>query len=187
MTHIMLDLETFGTRAGSVIRSIGAVVFDPNGAELGAEFYRNIDRASCESVGLTTDKSTEDWWAKQSKEAQDSLLEDQLPLGQVVSDFNQWFVHQCGTKVWCQGANFDSVLWEAAVAAAGHRVPWRFWCVRDTRTVYEMFRFDASALKREGTYHNALADAKHQAGCVQTAVRNYEYEISKRRDGHANQ
>ena len=31
MSDVMLDLETWGTRPGCAIRSIGACVFNPNG------------------------------------------------------------------------------------------------------------------------------------------------------------
>lgn len=174
MTHVMLDLETFGTKAGSVLRSIGAVIFDPRGEGTGAEFYHNIDRESCERIGLTLDQSTVDWWARQSREAQESLLKNPQPIGVVIMEFHRWFAKNGGEHIWCQGANFDSVLWEAACAAAQIRVPWKFWNVRDTRTVYEMFRFDTKSIERGGTYHNALDDAKHQAKCVQMAIRNYK-------------
>lgn len=46
MNNVMLDLETFGTQPGSVIRSIGAVVFDPFSDKLGKEFYVNMWRTS---------------------------------------------------------------------------------------------------------------------------------------------
>ena len=43
MTHIMVDLETWGTAPGCDIRSIGAVVFDPVAGTLGATFYVNVE------------------------------------------------------------------------------------------------------------------------------------------------
>lgn len=171
--NIMFDLETWGTKPGSILRSIGAVAFEPRGEGIvGEGYYANIDRKSCEEKGLTVDASTEAWWAKQSKEAQDSLLQDQKHIRDVVAGFHQWFSVNRGEQIWCQGANFDSVLWEAVVAACGFRVPWKFWNVRDTRTVYEMCRFNPESVKRPGTYHNALDDAKHQVLCVQAALRN---------------
>lgn len=76
MRHIMIDIETFGTRPGAAIRSIGAVVFGfPDGdnghpfvARSGG-FYANITRVSCEQVGLRVEPETEDWWRRQSIEA----------------------------------------------------------------------------------------------------------------------
>ena len=46
--------------------------------------------------------------------------------------------------------------------------PWKYWDVRDTRTIYELARFDLRSLKRSnGVHHNALDDAKHQVIGVQ--------------------
>jgi len=169
MAHIMFDLETWGTRPGSAIRSIGAVVFCPRSDVIGETFYHNICDVSCREAGLTVDPQTERWWAQQSLAAQESLTHDVKSLDYAVNAFHVWFGRQGGTRVWCQGANFDSVLWEAAAAAVGARVPWKFWNVRDTRTIYEAFGFNDKSLPRSGTYHNALDDAKHQALCVRKA------------------
>lgn len=168
--HVMLDLETFGTAPGSVIRSIGAVAFDPLGSGFGSEFYANIDKQSCIDAGLKVDANTEAWWAKQSPEAQAALLEDQKWLPGVVADFNKWWVSVGGSHVWAQGSNFDPALWEAASVAVNARVPWKFWNTRDTRTAYEMGGLGLHNMPvRDGTYHNALDDAKYQVQCVQLA------------------
>jgi len=167
--HVMLDLETFGTRPGSVLRSVGAVVFGLR-AGLGEEFYHNIERQSQLDAGLTIDAQTESWWARQSADAQAHLTDNTAPLATVAALFHAWFARTGGAYVWCQGANFDAVLWEAACAKVGIAVPWRYFNVRDTRTVYDICGFDAKALPRDGTFHNALDDAKHQARCIQAAL-----------------
>lgn len=172
-SHVMLDLETFGTAPGSVIRSIGAVVFDIESGELGNEFYSNVSRESCEELGMTVDPDTERWWAGQSKEAQDSLLKDQRDIRRVGGDFCRWYARQCRglskVAMWSQGSNFDGVLLEAALRRAGHRPPWKFYHAFDTRTAYFMGDFNSFSVRRDGTYHNALDDAKHQAICVHRA------------------
>jgi hypothetical protein len=167
--EIMLDLETFGTKPGCALRSIGAVVFDFDG-KLGAEFYANIDKQSCLDAGLFVDPQTEAWWAQQSKEAQDSLLVDPVPLKDAATRFNKWWLENRGLRVWSQGGNFDEPLWTAACAAVGVTVPWKFFNSRDTRTAYDLFALDTRTVSRAGTYHNALDDAKHQARCVALAV-----------------
>lgn len=169
MAHIMFDLETFGTKPGSVLRSIGAVVFDPATGHTGATFYSNIDRASCEAVGLTVDPGTEAWWKKQAIEAQNALLQNCRPIADVVRDFHAWFRTNGGNEIWCQGANFDSVLWQSVADAVRQPVPWKFWNVRDTRTAYDCFGLNANAIGRAGTYHNALDDSLHQVRCVSAA------------------
>lgn len=170
--HVMLDLETFGTKPGSIIRSIGAVVFSPDGGPTGAEFYANIDHESCVDVGLTSDPATVAWWSKQAEATRAALLKDPEPLSVVVHRFDVWFSGTDASHVWCQGANFDAPLWEAACRAVGVRTsPWKFWNVRDTRTVYELCEFEPHGMTRLGTYHNALDDARFQALCVQMSVK----------------
>lgn len=169
MNNVMLDLETWGTQPGSAIRSIGAVMFEPTSTEIGADkFYQNILDESCVGVGLTRDAGTEAWWAKpEQRRAQESLSVDPRPIAEVIDGFNTWWQKNRGIFVWSQGSNFDSVLWEAVAKACGKRVPWRFYDTRDTRTAYDMAGFNSRAVRRVGTYHNALADAEHQALCVQ--------------------
>lgn len=169
MKDVMLDLETFGKAPGCAVRSIGAVFFDLRG-DFGPEFYRNIDHASCLDVGLVVDPDTAAWWKRQEASAQQALLIDPQPLRNVAMEFANWFSAKGGERVWCQGANFDAPIWDAACVALNKPVPWKYYNVRDTRTAYDLYNFDPRSVSRAGTYHNALDDAKHQAVCVQTAV-----------------
>jgi hypothetical protein len=177
MINKMVDLETWGKRAGCAIRSIGAVSFDPYGkaGQFGAEFYVNIDRQSCEDVGLVVDKSTEEWWAKQGVAAQAALIPDQRPVKEAVAEFREWFVKQKGIFIWSQGAGFDEPILRAVMEACGvsdKQMPWKFWDVRDTRTAYDICGFSPFSVKRVGTAHHALHDARHQVICVQRAHAN---------------
>jgi hypothetical protein len=168
--NIMLDIETLGTTPGSALRSIGAVSFALTG-EINAQFYVNIDRQSCLDAGLTVDPATEKWWSEQSKEARDAFLVDPQPLKHALREFDKWFRYQGASIVWAQGANFDPVLLEAAYARFDAKVPWRFYNVRDTRTVYDVFNFDTRDLQRKRIHHNALDDTIHQVALVAAAVR----------------
>jgi hypothetical protein len=173
MLNVMLDLETYGTRPGCVLRSIGAVAFDPLGKITGAEFYRNIDYVSCLEAGLIVDTATKEWWSRQSREAEAALLIDPRALSEVVKEFHQWFLWEArAEQIWSHGANFDEPLWLAAAHAVGTMVPWKFWNVRCTRTLFEIVQFDPRSILRQGMHHNALDDAKHQARCVQFAMQN---------------
>ena len=160
MKNVMLDLETFGLKPGSAIRSIGAVFFEFNG-QTGPEFYANIDPKSCRTRGLTMEVDTVLWWSEQSPEARGALLANQLPLMTVAGGFLHWFKSNGGQYVWAQGAAFDPVLWEMAVGSS--MVPWNYNDVRDTRTVYDLFpEPGGDTPSRIGTYHNALDDCKTQ-------------------------
>lgn len=175
----MFDLETFGKRAGCVVRSIGAVCFDLEGGE-GETFYANISTDSCTALGLTCDPETVEWWSRQNKEAQEALLVDSLSLTDVIDRFNVWFKKHGDMTIWCQGANFDEPVWAAACHAAGKNVPWKYWNVRDTRTLYDIFGFNPKTVPRPGTCHNALDDAKHQVRCLQLAyLRQLPHVVKK--------
>lgn len=174
MVNKMLDLETWGKRAGCAIRSIGAISFDPRGTDLGEEFYCNVSRESCEKVGLVVDRSTEAWWARQGDEAQAALIPDQVPVREAVAEFRGWFVRQRGKFVWSQGAGFDEPIISAVMEACGLETPWKFWNVRDTRTAYDLFDFNPFSVTRDGIAHHAGHDARHQAICVQKAYAKRE-------------
>jgi hypothetical protein len=171
MKHVMLDLETLGTRPGSVILSIGAVFFDLDG-KTGETFYRNIDPQTCLDVGLTVDPQTKAWWMRQSDAARDALKIDRKSLAEVARDFASFF-RAGGEFVWAQGATFDPPLWEAAGLAVGRSAPWRFWNARDTRTVYDICGFDYKSMPREGVFHNALDDCLTQVKAVAAALSKF--------------
>jgi hypothetical protein len=168
--HVMLDLETFGTRPGSALRSVGAVAFGLEG-EIFAEFYRNIELESCIQAKLQIDPATLEWWEKQDKAAEAALAENPQPLLSVIEEFHFWFADQGGIYLWSHGAHFDEPLWNAAARAVGKQVPWRYWNVRCTRTLFALTKFDHRTVHREGVAHNALDDARHQVHCVQQAMR----------------
>lgn len=169
-THVMIDLETWGTLPGSALRSIGAVTFSPYGEPHDEKtFYANIGIASCEAIGLTVDQATVDWWRGQSADAQARLDADPQPFGDVARAFGRWWREIGATYVWSNGANFDEVLWRVALKKIGFDPPWKYWNVRDTRTCWHLARLNHKAVPFEGVQHDAIADARHQAKCVTRA------------------
>lgn len=170
MAHVMIDIETLGTRPGSVILSLGAQVFDPMTGELGASFYANVDPESCRALGLTEDASTVKWWAEQSSAARSALEKDQQVLPDVLAGFCMWWAKVGGEFVWGHGANFDVTLMEAAFDAAMSEAPWKFWNVRCCRTVLALANRRPDRRTTE-VAHNALHDAQAQARAVAAALR----------------
>ena len=66
MKHVMIDFETLGTAADSVIMSFGAVRFDIESGEMDDEaFYRSISIESNLEKGRRIDESTLIWWMDQ--------------------------------------------------------------------------------------------------------------------------
>lgn len=172
MTHIMLDVETWGTRPGCAIRSIGAVVFDPSGrVPEGQAFYANIYGETCTAAGLHIEAGTAEWWEDQSPEAKAHLKDDPLPLRDALEQFQAFFMRNRGRYVWGHGASFDAPILGEAFRRLSLSEPWGFWNLRDTRTLYDVAGVSLRDIPREGTHHNALDDAKHQALVVQLAYK----------------
>lgn len=164
-TKIMLDLETLGTAPGSVILSIGAVKFDRHGLRPNP-FYARIDPQSCIDAGLVMDVSTVVWWMKQSDEARaEFVLGEKTRIREALQGFSIWANYDPVApeiELWGNGAAFDNTLLAAAYAAVRLPMPWKFWNDRCYRTVKALHP-DLPMVKRSGTHHNALDDARSQA------------------------
>lgn len=158
--HIMIDLETMGTRPDAPIVSIGAVSFNSDG--IVSEFYANVDLASSTNSGAVIDPNTVMWWMSQSDEARAALLvkEDEYSLVGALSALSNWFPDEVA-GVWGNGASFDNVILSESYLRAAVLRPWPFWKDRCYRTVKNMY--PDVPMTRGGTHHNALDDARTQA------------------------
>lgn len=174
MYHVMLDLETFGKNPGCIIRSVGAVLFNPRSVGFLEPFYATIDHQSCVDAGLVVEQETAQWWDRQSQEARDALLVDCRPLNVVAEIFSAWFRRNRCIQLWAQGASFDPPLWEHAMKSVGVKAPWEYYNVRDTRTLYEVAGVNTKHIPKIGVSHNALDDCKFQVACVQQAYSKLE-------------
>lgn len=168
MKHGMIDLETFGTRPGCAIRSVAAVAFETSG-QREREFSENVTDESCRAAGLHFDPRTIAWWAEQSPEAQQALTRNPQPIRDVLEQLITWWRDSRCEFVWSHGATFDVVILEAAMRAVGLEPPWKFWNVRDTRTLHAVAGLDVRTINRAGTHHNALDDCNFQVDCVAAA------------------
>lgn len=158
--HVMLDLETMGTRHNAPIVSIGAVRFDATG--LYDEFYCNVSLDDAVKInGAIVDPQTVMWWMQQDKGAQEALIKtDAKSVMDALGDFAGWLGAVDG--MWGNGAGFDNLILSEHYARAGLRTPWPFWADRCYRTIKGIYQ-DVPLKSREGTHHNALDDAKTQA------------------------
>ena len=162
MKHVMLDLETLGTKPGCVVLSIGAVEFSPAG--LGPTHYSVPNVAEQKEIGLFEDPSTVAWWAKQSPAARKVFTEEQAGLHDALSEFGL-FCGELGAPkdicVWGNGSDFANPILREVFDRANRKAPWGPYNNRCYRTLKSF----APSLKlaRQGTYHNALDDARYQA------------------------
>ena len=66
---------------------------------------------------------------------------------------------------WCQGPLFDYAILQNFYAQMNVPVPWNYWQIRDSRTLFSLVPRDPKE-KRTGL-HNALEDCYFQAKKVQ--------------------
>lgn len=171
MDHIMIDLETLGTRFDAPIIAVGAVFFTPETGELGGKFYGAVDIADACKYGKPAGDTIK-WWLQQSDDARAGAIKGKHPLPFVLERFRDFFKKSPDAKVWGNGATFDiSILDYAFPRVLNEASPWKFWNVRDCRTIRELTgaRINVGAVK--GVAHNALDDAVHQAKWTSEAWR----------------
>ena len=171
-TDVMIDLETLDVLPTATILTIGAVKFDPFGDELSEadmeKFYVKVDVDSCDKIGCTVSQDTLEWWAKQSQEAQDEAFspDDRIEITDAV---NQLYKFCWGAKrVWSHGAGFDIIILENLFRKIGKAIPWSFWEVRDTRTLFDI---GINPNRPPVLKHHALEDAWNQAVGVQNVYK----------------
>ncbi|QIG75236.1 endodeoxyribonuclease protein [Rhizobium phage RHph_Y52] len=176
MRDVSLDIETLGTKPGSIILSIGAVAFDPedyNPERLwSGAYYRNISVLSSIMRGMTMDEESVKWWVDPERDAARAAFDsDELSLPDALREFAGWFGAVPGgvRHIYAKPPSFDCVLIEGAFRRANVPVPWGFRQPRCVRTVLDWSGFDAKTVPFNGTKHHALDDAIHQATVVQMA------------------
>jgi hypothetical protein len=173
----MVDIETLGTRPGAAIASIGACAFgDGLRREYRKQFRVRVELVGQDALGLHLDPETVTWWLQQSDQARAALTRD---FGRVVLPTALlWltaFIQEARVaqsrplEVWANGANFDTVLLEAAYRACGLTAPWEFRQVRCHRTLLKLADLDGKAFAT-GLAHDALDDAMAQADAAEAAL-----------------
>ncbi|HED9575651.1 TPA: 3'-5' exoribonuclease [Klebsiella pneumoniae] len=174
--HVMVDLETMGKKHNAPIVAIGAVVFDPATGSIGESFYKVVCLESSVNWAAVIDPSTVIWWLKQSSEARSAIVnDDAIPLQDALLQFREFVSDNVagGSKkaqVWGNGASFDNSILRSSYDCIAEDYPWEYWNDRDVRTMVELgqaISFDPkTTIPFEGSRHNALADAIHQARYV---------------------
>lgn len=174
----MLDLECLSTRPHAAIVIIGAIKFNRgekwseniNKEELQKHdcFYRRIKIKSCIDKGLHIDPQTEQWWNNQDEKIRYEALENptnRVGLKTALEDFKKWFNNNNtnfqNIKIWGNGSSFDCTILGEAYKRCNMEIPWKFWNIRDLRTIYDLGSIRSYELPQEGL-HNALYDCLRQ-------------------------
>jgi len=162
--HLMIDLETLATTPDAAILTIGACKFDPTATDIHSTYYERIVLETQEDYGRVINEDTLTWWSQQDKQIQEDAFgegDDRIDLRDAMKKLYTFGLGT--TNVWSHGAIFDVVIIEDICRSLQQAVTWKFWEVRDTRTLFDLA--DVS-VRIEGK-HNALTDAVAQAKAVQ--------------------
>ena len=170
MTDVMVDIETLSTRPNAVILTIGAILFNRNNdikpLDRYKTYYERITIDSCLDLGMDLDADTQKWWEKQPyKSRYDALINpDRMALKDALQKFSMFF--GSATYMWSNGASFDPVILTEAYRKCGMDTPWKFWNIRDTRTLYDLGHYRLPSI----CAHNALEDSYAQLAGLYIAL-----------------
>ena len=162
--HLMIDLETLATTPNAAILTIGACKFDPTATDVHSTYYERIVLETQEEYGRVINEDTLAWWSQQDKQIQEDAFGEGADRIDLKDAMKKLYTFGLGTtNVWSHGAIFDVVIIEDICRSFQQAVTWKFWEVRDTRTLFDLANV---SVRIEGK-HNALTDAVAQAKAVQ--------------------
>ena len=169
----MIDIETLSTKNNALILTIGAIKFDrkDNIEELKdmETFYYRIEIESSKNIGMDIDPDTLKWWDTQEDEAKFEALinTDRKPIKIVLAKLSLFLrgVHY----FWANSPNFDCIILENAYKMCNLVVPWKFWSLRDCRTVYDLANIKLNSVGI--TKHNSLDDCYNQIVCLKKSLK----------------
>jgi hypothetical protein len=170
MKNFMIDIETLDTENTAAVISIGAVVFDPDTAEVEDRvFHMNIDFEDALTHG-THSEGTIKFWERQPAEAQATLFEPApVSLEEALKGFSK-YVKSWGTPkpkfIWGNSPSFDVAILRHACKQTGQKFPFTPWVEMDVRTLKNLMPKELIPSK-EGVNHSAVDDCLWQCKIVQ--------------------
>ena len=163
----MIDLEGLATGPDTTILTIAAQAFDPFGTGYyDQQYYARITLES--QPDRSIDQGTLEWWATQPSAAKEEAFmeEGRIPLDVALDSLGKLIWH--AKRVWAQGPTYDMNILEHAYKSYGKALPWQFYSVRDSRTVFSLW----PGLAKPPTSHHALEDCRRQIDMLQATLRH---------------
>jgi hypothetical protein len=163
----MIDIEGLATGPDATILTIAAQSFDP----FGVGYYENrfyYARITLESQeNRMIDPGTIEWWATQHEAQAEAFAEDnRVPLDQALDElYKLAWQHDF---IFANGPTYDMNILEHAYKSYGKLLPWKYYKVRDARTVYSLW----PECPKPPTEHHALQDCIRQIDMLQATLRH---------------
>jgi len=172
-SHLMIDIEGLATGPDATILTIAAQAFDPfSTGYLNREFYCRVTLESQENRAI--EDHTIEWWATQGAAMDEAFKdEDRIPLDQALDGLYKlaWQYDY----IWANGPTYDMNILEHAYKSYGKAMPWRYYKVRDARTIYSLY----PDLPKPPTSHHALEDCRRQIDMLQATFRHFNIKTIK--------
>ena len=162
----MIDLEGLATGPDTTILTIAAQAFDPFGSGYYTQhYYARVTLESQENRAI--DDGTIAWWATQPEHAREEAFgeQDRIPLDQALDELGRLIWHS--KMIWAQGPTYDCNILEHAYKSYGKALPWKYYQVRDSRTMFSLW----PELPIPPTSHHALEDCRRQIGMLQDTLK----------------
>ena len=162
----MIDLEGLATGPDTTILTIAAQAFDPFGSGYyDQHYYARVTLESQENRVI--DDGTIAWWATQPAHAREEAFgeQDRIPLDQALDELGRLIWHS--KRIWAQGPTYDMNILEHAYKSYNKPIPWQYYSVRDSRTVFALW----PELPKPPTSHHALEDCRRQIGLLQDTLK----------------
>lgn len=168
----VVDIETLGLKPTSKILSIGLVIVNHDSLDIKLEKEWIIDPLN--QKGRTVDRSTIEWWNRQSEAAKSVLNQPTQSLVSALTELSE-LITKTETEgeikgQWANDADFDHVIlrnaYDQNTELDGNTV-FPYYLGRSIRTIKDYAKEVKLTLPKH-TYiqHRALDDARHEAELV---------------------
>lgn len=164
---LMIDVESLGTDADSVVLSIGILVFSRDTFSIIETFYLEFNTIDQILRGRRVSSSTQDWWLRQDKEELERLLTskntvDMQTLIELIKDLKSAYKIE---KVWSRGCMDFHIVQDIC------NNPFYYNQSADVRTL------DIFGVKVPTPPHNALEDCKIQLEYIKEVIQSYASKV----------
>ena len=164
---VTIDIETLSTQPNATILSISAIHFDP--LKITEDFSDNpkldllLDIE--EQTNRHIDENTVQWWGQQDPNVQAKIFaeENRVPVKNALEQLIKFVWGK--DQIWAQGTTFDITILENILKEYNLCVPWKYWQVRDTRTLLDLVE-----VIQDPVTHDSMEDVIRQCKGTQQAL-----------------
>lgn len=179
--HVMIDCETLGLSPRSLLRSVEAVVFDPqNGTVIKSASWK-INMADSLNAGFIIEAATLKFWLMETDEARKAFVSGkEYTISQFVSSFTHFFESLKGeTMVYSLQADFDMGFLRSYFMANAMRknrdtftLPFDRTCIFDVRNYLRYLQKKGIEITRSSAKHDPHNDCIWQIQVIKQYIQN---------------